>query len=105
MTILSPKQPWPQVCVKHCNGEFQCYMYRDEDKSVIDLTVRGMNIYTHDHYHKPTIIFAGPRAWHKIQNIFVEERFTFVQDFSERKKREFLGIELILTVDDGLWIA
>lgn len=105
MTILSPNQPWPQVVTKYWNGELQCHMFRDEDNSIIDITVRGMDIYAHDHYHKPTILFAGKRAWRKIKDLFVEEKYIFTQDFSERKEREFLGLELILTVDDGLWMA
>lgn len=105
MRILNPSDPWPQVFVRRIDsGGFLQERY--EDKGLCELVVGAVDVYTHDHYHKPTTIFVGPRAARKIKDLFIEEKYIFTTiDFSGVQKKEFLGMELVFTIDDGLWIA
>jgi len=103
MTILEPNQPWPQVCFRRWDYVYQGYRETLEDKSVIDLIIEVKRSYN----RYPTILFAGPRATNKIRDLVARDNLLRVvaQDLSGNQTREFLGMELILTVDDGLWMA
>lgn len=110
MTILSSNQPWPQIQVPVFDftiGVFGGYKHEIVDKSILDLVGENISHYVYRRSCRPTILFAGPRAWRKIQDLISRDNYiiTKTQDLSKNQKREFLGMELILTVDDGLWIA
>lgn len=111
MTILESNQPWPQIYTRRWNSETIQWDYGYEDKSIIDVTTRGIDVYTHDYHHKPTTLFAGPRAKNKIKDLISrnsylmnETTIKFMMGESQKEER-FLGMQLILTIDDGLWIA
>lgn len=111
MTILEPNQPWPKVYMRRWNLETIQWDYGYEDKSIIDVITRKIDVYTHDYYHKPTTLFVGPRAANKIKDLIAQNEFLgnmittkfFEGTLNDEKK--FLGMQLVLTVDDGLWIA
>jgi hypothetical protein len=107
MTILNLSDPWPQIYMRRWNSELNEWNFGYEDKSVIDVVANAVDIYTRDNYYKPTILFAGPKATLKIKDLFIEEKYTFIRttDVSGTQKKEFLGMELVFTIDDGLWIA
>ncbi len=108
MTILNSNQDWPQVQVAVFDpsiGVFGGYKHKIVDKSVVDIVVSARDkIYYKE--SRPTTLFAGPRAWRKIQDLISKSNWivTETTDIFERRKKEFLGLELILTLDDGLWI-
>ena len=108
MTILEPNQPWPQVQVKIFDPSaavFVGYKFKTVDQSIMDICFREIDFFTWKRSEKPTTLFAGPRAFDKIKECVSQfAKFTNTQ-YSEIQTREFLGMELILTVDDGLWIA
>jgi len=113
MTILEPNQPWPQIYFrryKYLSFPFGYWEEGYEDKSIIDLTINAKSSLLKNFY-QPTTLFAGPRASKKIQDIIsLDSRLTtettalYLGGDSYRRK-EFLGLNLVLTVDDGLWMA
>lgn len=110
MTILEPNQPWPQVWTKYWNGEFQCFTLKNEDKSIIDLILNAKELFLKNSY-QPKTLFVGPRAANKIKDLIAQNEFLsnmittkfFKGTLNGEKK--FLRMQLVLTVDDGLWIA
>lgn len=106
MTILNSNQDWPQVYFRRWNHEMRDWVYGYEDKSIVDIVLNARDRYYHVNMSCLTILFAGPRAWRKIEDLISQSNWivTTTQDIFERRKKEFLGLELILTLDDGLWI-
>lgn len=108
MTILSHNQPWPQAYFRHWDYVLNGYAEGYEDESIINMIATAQNVRRHWSYESTKILFAGPRAARKIKDLAARDGYLGVetQDFSSAAlKKEFLGLELILTVDDGLWIA
>lgn len=106
MTILNSNQDWPQIYMRRWNAETQCWVFGYEDKSIVDIVLNARDRYYHVNMSCLTTLFAGPRAWRKIEDLFSRDNWvmTETQDIFERRKKEFLGLELILTIDNGLWI-
>lgn len=110
MTILEPNQPWPQVYFrryKYSSGASGYYEEGYEDESIVDIIIRAKDKYYYENLSSLKTLFAGPRAWYKIQNLMSRNNYivTKTQDLSQNIKKEFLGMQLILTIDDGLWVA
>lgn len=110
MTILEPNQPWPQVWTKYWNGEFQCFMLKNEDKSIIDLILNAKELFLKNFY-QPKTLFAGSRARNKIADLIAQREFlrmTTANKFFNGvldDQKKFLDLDLVFTIDDGLWIA
>lgn len=107
MTILSPNQPWPQVYVRRYDYALGQYREVYEDNSIINVVIQAREKYHYCNGRPPSILFAGPRGDRKIKDLFIEDQFILAKtkNIFGTQKREFLGLELILTVDDGLWMA
>jgi len=110
MIILSPNDPWPQVYFrryKYTSASFGYWEEGHEDDSIKNLVMGAKYKIMAKNYDGPTTLFAGPRAANKISNYIAENLFSkfTTKEFSKNQKREFLGMELIFTLDDGLWIA
>lgn len=113
MIILEPNQPWPQVYFrryKYSSFPFGEWEEGYEDKSIIDLTLDAKSSFLVS-FHQPKTLFAGPRANKKIQDLIsLDSRLTIETDAlylggDLYRRKEFLGLDLILTIDDGLWMA
>lgn len=92
--------------MRRWNIEMQCWTYGYEDKSIVDIVLNARDKHYHVNMSCLTTLFAGPRAWRKIEELISKSNWIVAetQDVFERRKKEFLGLELILTLDDGLWI-
>lgn len=106
MTILEPNQPWPQYYFRRRNFDGIGFNEGYEDKSIVDIVINTRDKHYYINQSSLTTLFAGPRAWRKIEDLFSRDNWVAAEttDIFERRKKEFLGLELILTIDDGLWI-
>lgn len=107
MTILEPNQPWPQVYFrrkKYTSGLFGYWEEGHEDHSITNLVMGAKHKIMVKNFDDPTTLFVGPRAANKIKDLIAQNEFLKNKGTLNDEKK-FLGMQLVLTVDDGLWIA
>jgi hypothetical protein len=113
MTILEPKQPWPQIYFrryKYLSFPFGYWEEGYEDKSIIDLILNAKELFLKNFY-QPKTLFAGPRAKNKIKDLISRNSYMMNEltikfiSGENQKEKKFLGLDLVFTIDDGLWIA
>jgi hypothetical protein len=110
MTILSKDQAWPQIYMRRWNSDSNQWEFAYEDKSVIDVVLGSLNIYARENFRKPAILFAGPSTRNKIKDIISQNSYLMTEITTkflegQNERASFMGMELIFTIDDGLWMA
>lgn len=114
MTILEPNQPWPQVYFRRKKYTSELFGYWEEgheDDSITNLVMGAKHKIMVKNFDGATTLFVGPRAANKIKDLITQNEFLgnmITTKFFEgtlNGEKKFLGMQLVLTVDDGLWIA
>lgn len=114
MTILEPNQSWPQIEVPVFNrslGIFGGYEYKIVDTPITTLVGESISRFAYKRGDTPITLFAGPRARNKIADLIAQSealRMITVNKFFNGvldDQKKFLGLDLVFTIDDGLWMA
>jgi hypothetical protein len=105
MTILDPSDSWPQTHFRRRRkAAYGPTIESVRDKGLCELITNAINTKIRNS-HKPETIFLGPRARLKLEEEVSLRIAMKLSSESAIKKRQYMGLDVIFTIDDGLWIA
>lgn len=104
MTILEPNQPWPQYYFRRRNFDGIGFNEGYEDKTIHQLIYESIVQFVMKTTAKPIQIIIGPRAKEKMEK--EESNYLALNPLGNFAygRRMYMGMDVIFSPTDGLWI-